>query len=220
MTDQEYLNYLKSRGIERHPLDNNYMDDEIRDLWSTTSTTSKDDDEEDEGSVETDPEEEEMPASLVALREISVPTKTTTTTANVTLSGDLMTKAKTMVKYLMEKQVPEHIAKGIVGNLIQESGLKENATGDNGTSYGLAQWHKKRKDMLKQKYGDTPTWQNQLDFLLEELMSTETKAAQALQATKTAEEAAEVFMNTFERPHKDYAHADKRKGYASKISLD
>lgn len=218
MTDKEYLQYLASRGIERHPLDNNYMDDEVRDLWTTKSSSSKKDDDIDKEDVDADiePVEEEMPANLVALREISVPTAT----AEVTLSGNVMDKAKAMVKYLMEKEVPEHIAKGIVGNLIQESGLNEAASGDSGASYGLAQWHKERWDNLKKKYGKTPTWQNQLDFLLEELMSTEKAAAQALSATKTAEEAAEVFMNTFERPNKKYAHADKRKGYASIITLD
>ena len=43
---------------------------------------------------------------------------------------------------------PTQVA-GILGNLQHESGLDPNVVGDNGTSFGLAQWHSDRWNALK-----------------------------------------------------------------------
>jgi hypothetical protein len=67
---------------------------------------------------------------------------------------------------------PAQIA-GIIGNLQHESSLDPNAVGDNGTSFGLAQWHSDRWDALKNfaaKNGSDPSdVSTQVNFLHNEL---------------------------------------------------
>ena len=94
-------------------------------------------------------------------------------------------------------------ASGIVGNLQQESSLNPNITGDNGTSYGLAQWHNDRWDGLKTHAGamglDPSDPNAQLSYLDWELKNKEPQAYAGLQAAKTPEQAASAFLG-FERP--------------------
>lgn len=63
-------------------------------------------------------------------------------------------------------------ALAIIGNLMAESGLKDDIYGDNRTSYGIQQWHNERMDKLfkhaKKKGHSTPTFKDQLEFLADE----------------------------------------------------
>jgi hypothetical protein len=97
---------------------------------------------------------------------------------------------------------PAQIA-GIIGNLQHESSLDPNAVGDNGTSFGLAQWHADRWDALKNfaaKNGSDPSdVSTQVNFLHNELQGPESTAREALMAAKTPQDAATAFMH-FERP--------------------
>src|SRR3954451_10104669 len=97
---------------------------------------------------------------------------------------------------------PAQIA-GIIGNLQHESSLDPNAVGDNGTSFGLAQWHADRWDALKNfaaKNGSDPSdVSTQVNFPHNELQGPESTAREALMAAKTPQDAATAFMH-FERP--------------------
>ena len=95
-------------------------------------------------------------------------------------------------------------AAGIVGNLQQESGknLKINAYNKAEGAYGIAQWTKGRKDLFKKIIGKDITesdFKDQLSFINWELNNSEAKAGKALRETKTAEEAAAVFDQKYER---------------------
>ena len=95
--------------------------------------------------------------------------------------------------YLIQKGLPSHVSAGIVGNLIQESGLNPNAIGDGGKAYGIAQWHPNRRKNMKDK-----SFYGQLDFLLNE--ASQRGDLQKVLKTKTPEEAAYAFAQHFERP--------------------
>jgi hypothetical protein len=114
------------------------------------------------------------------------------------------TTADTITAELAKRgYTPEQIA-GILGTLQVESGLRADAIGDNGTSFGLAQWHNDRWKGLKRhaaKMGLDPSdTLAQIDFLDWELRNTNQDAFSALQTAKTPEEAA-IAMLHFERPH-------------------
>ena len=121
-----------------------------------------------------------------------------------------------IISYFMNKGLTENQAKGIYGNLMQESGGDIDAMSKDGhKSYGLAQWTGDRKRKLFKMYGDRPNLKQQLDFLWWELNNTERAALSALKQTSTVYEATKVFMNKFERPHKDYANFARRLKYAN-----
>lgn len=124
-----------------------------------------------------------------------------------------------IINYFINKGLTLNQAKGIYGNLMQESRGKLDAVSTDGHySYGIAQWTGKRKENLFARYGTSPTLQNQLDFLWEELNTTEKKAFEALKNTQTVEDATRVFMTKFERPNPKYANFTKRLYYANSIT--
>ena len=54
-----------------------------------------------------------------------------------------------IARFLMGLGYSKSNASGIAGNIYTESKYDPQAIGDNGTSFGLAQWHKSRWDRLK-----------------------------------------------------------------------
>lgn len=139
------------------------------------------------------------------------------TPENVDNNNNSMT-SNDIVNFFINKGLTANQAKGIYGNLMQESAGKLNAVSRDGyNSYGLAQWTGSRKTKLFNKYGNSPTQQQQLEYLWEELNSTEKGALQALRNSKTVEEATEAFMNKFERPNAKYANLRNRIKYAKSL---
>lgn len=123
-----------------------------------------------------------------------------------------------IINYFIKKGLTESQARGIYGNIMQESGGNIKATSSDGhNSYGIAQWTGDRKRRLFSMYGTNPNLEQQLDYLWWELNNTESKALAALRNTSTVYDATKVFMNKFERPHKDYANFSKRLKYANSI---
>lgn len=120
--------------------------------------------------------------------------------------------------YLTSKGLSPVAASGIMGNLVQESSLRSDLEGGEG-SYGLAQWRLDRRDSLnsfaKAKGAYANNFYTQLDFLLKE--AGERGDLDALQSTKDPTEAALIFGKRFERPSEQYARWDKRKSYAADI---
>lgn len=109
-------------------------------------------------------------------------------------------------QYYINKGLTPIMASAIVGNLVKESGLNTGIIGraDNKGSVGIAQWHSERLDNLKKFAGKN--WKaldNQLDFVLHELNTTEQTAYDKLKQAKTVEEATTAFMNHYERPSSD-----------------
>ncbi|MFA4974364.1 MAG: phage tail tip lysozyme [bacterium] len=135
------------------------------------------------------------------------PASTTTGAAETTAPARLPTFATDsgmLATELTKRGYSPVQAAGIIGNLAHESRLDPtNATGDNGTSGGLAQWHNDRWANLKNfAQGQGADWRDpkvQIAFLDNELHSTEAPTLSRLQAAKTPEEAAQAFIG-FERP--------------------
>lgn len=123
-----------------------------------------------------------------------------------------------IINYFMSKGLTKNQAKGIYGNLMQESGGNLHITSSDGHgSYGLAQWTGSRKQKLFSMYGYRPTMRQQLDFLWWELNNTHSDALTALKNTRTVSAATRVFMNQFERPDSRYANFNRRLKYANSI---
>ena len=87
--------------------------------------------------------------------------------------GGVVGKQREAYEYFTDKRGMSKIqALAIIGNLMAESGLKDDIYGDNRTSYGIQQWHNERMDKLfkhaKKKGHSTPTFKDQLEFLADE----------------------------------------------------
>lgn len=124
-----------------------------------------------------------------------------------------------IVDYFMKKGLTRNQAKGIYGNIMQESNGNLTAiSGDGHNSYGLAQWTGERKQRLFNMFGANPTAKQQLDFIWWELNNTHKNALASLKETTSVSDATRVFMNQFERPHKDYANFSRRLRFANSIS--
>lgn len=87
--------------------------------------------------------------------------------------GGVVNKQREAYEYFTNKRGMSKIqALAIIGNLMAESGLKDDIYGDNRTSYGIQQWHNGRMDKLfnhaKKKGHSTPTFKDQLEFLADE----------------------------------------------------
>lgn len=124
-----------------------------------------------------------------------------------------------IVNFFMNKGLTKNQAKGIYGNIMQESGGKHNIVSRDGhNSYGLAQWTGTRKARLFSKYGTNPTVNQQLEYLWSELNSTEKGALNALRNTSTVEDATKVFMQKFERPTNWAANFKNRLKHANSVA--
>lgn len=92
---------------------------------------------------------------------------------NIKKEGGVIGKQREAYEYFTGKRGMSKIqALAIIGNLMAESGLKDDIYGDNRTSYGIQQWHNERMDKLfkhaKKKGHSTPTFKDQLEFLADE----------------------------------------------------
>jgi peptidoglycan hydrolase-like protein with peptidoglycan-binding domain len=121
--------------------------------------------------------------------------------------------AKEAVQFFIGKGWTAEQASGIVGNLQAESGsnLKIDSVGDSGQAYGIAQWHPDRQAKFKKAFSKDirdSNFQEQLAFVNWELEHDEIRAGSAIKKAKTAEEAAWLFDEYYERS--SGAHRQKR----------
>lgn len=124
--------------------------------------------------------------------------------------------------YLINRGLQPHHAAGIVGNLMQESFKHLDSTIENSIgAVGIAQWLGPRKESLKTFAKDKGTsykdFDTQLDFLYKELTTTGDswgkKGQAAFFKAETAEEAAAMFVNKFERS----GEKPGEKGYDNRL---
>jgi len=109
-----------------------------------------------------------------------------------------------VARYLMLLGFNKAHASGIAGNIFVESSYNPKAIGDNGTSFGLAQWHKSRWQTLNywclDNKLDPNTMEAQLQYLTWELNNTEKRAKRELFKTDNPTDSAYAFAKYFERP--------------------
>lgn len=119
---------------------------------------------------------------------------------------------------LLQRGFPAHVAQGIVGNIAVESGFDPGINeiaplvpGSRG-GFGLFQHTGPRRRALEAFASQTgrplADIDTQLDFVVQELGTTEKAAADALKGAKTTEEAARIFSEKFLRP--GIPHLDRR----------
>ena len=118
------------------------------------------------------------------------------------------TSAMTAVKFFISKGWTPEQAAGIVGNLQAEAtaNLRTDLTGDGGKAYGVAQWHpdrqKKFAEVMKRDITRS-SLEDQLAFVDWELKNSQNVApwyaGDKLKAAKTAEEAAWIVDQFYER---------------------
>lgn len=126
--------------------------------------------------------------------------------------------------YFINKGLTPEQASGIVGNLAQESTVKLDSSIENSIgAFGIAQWlGSRRKDLnnfAKENQKKPSDFDLQLDFIWHELNTTEKRAYNKLKEAKSVTEAAEVFVNKFERSgeKKGDAGYDRRINYAKQF---
>lgn len=120
------------------------------------------------------------------------------------------------MNYLMAKGYSKEQSAAIVGNFMQESGMKPTAYNSGEGAYGLAQWRFDRRTGLEsfassrgQSHADFYT---QLDYFDHESRTTEVKAGNQIRSATTLNEAL-AGMKSYER----YGHAGARAGYAQSL---
>lgn len=155
--------------------------------------------------------------------------------------GGVIGKQREAYEYFTNKRGMSKIqALAIIGNLMAESGLKDDIYGDNRTSYGIQQWHNERMDKLfkhaKKKGHSTPTFKDQLEFLADEYEG-QTGYSNFLYTRKGKEGpgyynySRQDFMNADNlkdavvawnqgagRPHKSVIRNDDRYNYAMEVA--
>ena len=116
----------------------------------------------------------------------------------------------------MSKGWTKEQAMGLAANIQAESGFDPSKVGDSGKAYGIAQWRDSRRARYQQKFGkplEGTTFQEQLEYMNWELNNTEFTAASKLRGARTAEQAASVVDEYYERSNG--AHRQKRIQIAS-----
>lgn len=123
---------------------------------------------------------------------------------------------------LLERGVEPHIAAGLVGNLMQESGkgLNTGAIGDNGNSIGMGQWNgPRRRALVRFAEARGVDWRDidlQIEFLWRELNGSESAAWARIRGAKDAAEAARIASDTFWRP--GVPHLSNRMAFARMVA--
>lgn len=98
-------------------------------------------------------------------------------------------------EFFINKGFTKEQTAGILGNLKQEHGFN---TSDEAGGLGIAQWLGSRRERLIQR-GNHLDFNVQLNFIMEELDTTEQYAHQALRATTSVEQSTIAFQNFYER---------------------
>lgn len=121
---------------------------------------------------------------------------------SASLGGSNDVQAQVWQFFAGKGMAPHHIA-GIMGNVQAESGFNPTIPGDNGNAVGLFQHNGPRMRGLLNAIGGSGNLGNvqaQLDYVWQELMTSERPAYNRLVAQPDARSAANAFMHGFERP--------------------
>jgi murein DD-endopeptidase MepM/ murein hydrolase activator NlpD len=113
------------------------------------------------------------------------------------------------LRYLTRKGLTPAQAAGVVGSLMQESGLRTKAKNPSSGALGIGQWLGGRKTNLLNS-GKSGDLQGQLDFLWSELQGPERAALTRLRGAHTVPDAASAFTWGFERPGRAEANMPNR----------
>lgn len=157
------------------------------------------------------------------------------------MSGNELSKAQTLMKYLTETGASEMVAAGIVGNMFQESTLNPTAQNANSSASGLIQWlgnnlgamlqndfkeywYKKyslpSKQAIKERLSSDRGAKFQCEFIVKSMRDNNHPKFRTLWTTlhnkSTAADVAEEFCRVYEAPGTKEAHIDNRRKAATR----
>ena len=140
-------------------------------------------------------------------------------------SGIENANARNIFSLLTGKGLNAAQAIGILANIQRESSFNPGSVGDNGTSFGLCQWHAGRGASMKSYCG--ADWatdiSGQIDYLFVELnggyseVFSSIKSECSLETEDSAKRAAEIFVRRFEIPADVDNEVIIRQGYVSTL---
>lgn len=143
---------------------------------------------------------------LNSLYEFGMPISGLSTDSNTVLVDNLSNNAKSVVQFMMAQGLNAAAGVGVAANIKHESGFRTDAIGDNGTSFGICQWHLSRGEKMKQMAGTNwkTNMSGQLQYLWYELTTSYKSTLRHLKSVTNneagAKSAAEYFVRNFERP--------------------
>lgn len=138
----------------------------------------------------------------------------------VSVAPEMSGRMEQAMKHYIARGISPMMAAGIVGNLVQESGLNTSARNpgdgrDGSDSIGIGQWNGDRARALRSfaaSRGASPDdFATQLDFVLHELETTERGSFDRLKAAKNVDEATAAMIG-YERPA-GWSTANPRGGH-------
>lgn len=103
-----------------------------------------------------------------------------------------------ILNYFINAGYSKAAASAIVGTLMSESSLRHDAVNKNSGAYGYAQWLGSRKKELFKRYGEHPTAQNQLDYILWELQNTHRGANDVLKNSQDINKLVDAMFGNYE----------------------
>lgn len=158
------------------------------------------------------------------IRPPKTPINSLTNPVSITKLSDKDQTGKYIRDYFVNKGLTKEQSSAIAGNLFKESSFNSNAVGDTHLptySEGLAQWREGRLTNLKnfansknKSYKDLNT---QLDFLWNELNTSEKEALNYLKNSKNISEASKNFASKFERMDKYTKDREDHSNYFYKL---
>ena len=137
------------------------------------------------------------------------------------VGGGATGNAKIALDYFMQQGWSQEQAAGLVANLQAEStpNINPAAWNPGEKAYGIAQWRGSRQQDFAnamRKSIEGSSLQDQLEFVQHELNNKEANAGQRLKSAKTAEDAAAIVDQYYERS--SGAHRQKRMALAAALS--
>lgn len=132
-------------------------------------------------------------------------------------AGDAKTRQQYLLGKLKGAGYSDAQAAGVVGSLMQESGLDPKAVNKTSGATGIAQWLGPRATDFKSKYGHSlkdSTLGEQTDFMIWELDHSEKRAGDIIKRAQTPEQAAEFHAKLYERPGANEINLERRQDYA------
>lgn len=141
--------------------------------------------------------------------------------ANVKFS-ESRPNAKSALQTLLGQGWSKEQAAGIAGSFMQESGMDPNARNPKSGAYGIGQWLGSRVADFKAFSGrdlQGSTLDQQLAFFNYEVTQGKEKpAGNRLRAAKTAEDAARIHSDAYERPGSAEANVERRQRLAGQLA--
>lgn len=172
-----------------------YYYGKLKDYVNGTNETEDDNQYVEGGSLKSN--KDDLLAPIIKYYEDTTPSLSTED-QNTFAKGGQMKKARQAVDYFVNKGLTKAQAAGLVGNLMRESGMNIGATNPNSGAYGLGQWLGNRKTRLFRRYGYHPTFEQQLDYVWDELNTSHRRGLQMLRASKTVDDAARNAFGYYE----------------------